>query len=361
MVPMMYGHPSHRFPGRIAVAVLSLDLATALTAPAQLTPDGVFRARDGRPKNLPGWKLDAAIASRVLAKLRARKTPIVVDYEHQTLNADINGQPAPAAGWIDPQTIEYRAGLGLTAPIEWTAKARAMIEAGEYRYLSPVLSYDPRTGEVLDLLHVALTNFPGLDGMAPVAALSGRFDLDPLPEDLPVNREELIKLLGLEATASDEQIQTGLAALKAKAEAADAKDAEIAALKARGPGKPDPAKYVPVETFEAFKAEFAALKCAQAAAEVDGLVARGIADGKLLPAQASWARELGMSNLAALKSYLDKTPAIAALKGMQSGGKPPEGGDGNEAALDDVQLAVCRQMGVDPAEYRKTLAAQAAA
>lgn len=352
----MYGYPSHPLPGRLAVAVLALDLAST-GAVVQLTPDGVFRARDGRPRNLPGWRIDAAIAERVLAKLKARKTPIVIDYEHQTLHAENNGQPAPAAGWIDPQSMNYQPGTGLTGTVEWTPRARGMIDAGEYKFLSPVLPYDTTTGEVLDLIQVALTNYPGVDGMAAVAQLSGRFDLDPPKpeEETPVDRTALIALLGLKAEATDVEINNAITALKATAADATVKDQEIAALKAQSP---DPAKYVPVETFESLKTEVATLKGAQVASEVDTLVTAGLAAGKLLPAQESWARELGAKDVAALTSYLAQTPAIAALKGTQTNGKKPEGTDDGEP-LDETALAVCKQMGVNPDDYRKTLAAAA--
>jgi phage I-like protein len=53
-----------------------------------------------------------------------------------------------------------------------------MIAGKEYRYLSPVFSYDKQTGEVLELHHVGLTNFPALDGMSALPALAAaRFNL----------------------------------------------------------------------------------------------------------------------------------------------------------------------------------------
>ena len=46
-----------------------------------------------------------------------------------------------------------------------TDAARAFIQADEYRYISPVFSFDPETGAVLELKSAALTNYPALDGM----------------------------------------------------------------------------------------------------------------------------------------------------------------------------------------------------
>lgn len=346
---------------RPAVAVLALEIEAG-AAVVQLTPDGVFRARDGRPRALPGWRVTAELAERIVARLRGRKTRVVVDYEHQTLHAENNGQPAPAAGWIDPAQVRYEPGTGLVAPVEWTARAKAMIDAGEYKYLSPVLPYDPKTGDVLDLLQVALTNFPALDGMAPVSALSAHFDLDPPSNGgSTVDKTQLAKLLGLADDATEEQITTAITALKAAADehaaALKAKDEELAALKTKvDTGKPDPGKFVSIDAFEAVKTELAALKSTQTDSEVDALVKQGMADGKLLAAQEEWARSLGKADIAALRAYLEKTPAIAALKGTQTGGKKPVDENG-DVQLDDAQLAVCKQLGLDPKEYAKSIAA----
>ncbi|WP_258237666.1 phage protease [Pseudomonas sp. Q2-TVG4-2] len=57
-----------------------------------------------------------------------------------------------------------------------------MIAGKEYRYLSPVFSYDKRTGEVLELHHVGLTNFPALDGMNSLPTLAAaRFNVASTP------------------------------------------------------------------------------------------------------------------------------------------------------------------------------------
>ena len=84
-----------------------------------------------------------------------------------------------------PPSLWYQTGMsGLTD------RAAAMIEAGEYRYLSPVFRYDSETGEVLELLHVALTNTPALDGMDPVRLLAAASRLYPTREDSQAMNEE---------------------------------------------------------------------------------------------------------------------------------------------------------------------------
>ena len=141
----------------------------------QLFPAGEFRTQDGRPKDAAGWVLNAAIASRLIAAFNAKKNPMVVDYEHQTVASKKNGKPAPAAGWV--HGLEWREGKGLFAVgVKWTDAARASIQADEYRYISPVFQYDGKSGEVVSLINAALTNSPALDGMDSAVAL--RYQLE---------------------------------------------------------------------------------------------------------------------------------------------------------------------------------------
>src|SRR5690606_38784816 len=87
------------------------------------------------------WFLTAELAAAIVSQVASVATPLVIDYEHQTLRTVNNGQPAPAAGWFSK--VEWRDGDGLYAVgVEWTDKAAAMIAAGEYKYISPVFFYD---------------------------------------------------------------------------------------------------------------------------------------------------------------------------------------------------------------------------
>lgn len=334
---------------RPAVAVLSLQLTAGDFT--QLTPDGVFRSRDGRPRGLPGWRVDPPIAERLLAKLKGRATQMVVDYEHQTLLSEVNGQPAPAAGWIDPAQIEYRPGSGLWAPVRWTQRAKAMIDAGEYAYLSPVLPFDAATGEVTDVAHVALVNYPGLDGMAPVAALSARYRLD--PEDPEMDKTKLIALLGLTPETPDDEILAAVAALKARADQAAGLETELATLKAET-GR-DATRWVPRAVYDEAKAALAALKATASDEELDRLIDSGLSAGKIPgKATAEWLRQQGP---AALKLYLAEAPEIAVLKGAtQTGGKPPAG-TADPAALSPEEQAVLKAAGLSEAAFRKAKAA----
>jgi len=363
---------------RTAVGVATLSFEVTLTdagevAPLQLLPAGSFRARDGRPTECAAWICTAEVAQRLIAQANADARRIVIDYEHQTLNAEKNGQPAPAAGFF--KQMDWREGNGLFAiDTDWTDRARQMIGAREYIYLSPVFTYDRHTGEVLQILHAALTNFPALDGMSEVALRAAAHFQLPLDEEntMPQWLIDLLKKLGLN-DHTEAGATAGLTALKALADSAQAKDteiaalntkvatiagkdAEIAALKSSG-GHVDPAMYVPIEAMAAVQQQVAALSAQVQGRDVDELVAGALSTGKLLPAQESWAKELGAKDIASLRAFLDKAQPIAALKGMQTEGKTPSGQPRTE--LSEGELAVCRSMGIDPEAYKKSLAEQA--
>lgn len=282
-----------------AIAACTFEIRVTESA-IQLLPAGSFKARDGRPKEVAAWCIDGAIAARLIAQVAARSTDVVVDYEHQTISSVENGQPAPAAGWF--HALEWREGVGLFATgVRWTDRAKAMINAGEYRYLSPVFSYDPKTGDVLDLHHVGLTNYPALDGMAALPALAAaRFGL-------PSGKDQ------------------GNAQIEAVS------DSEIVSL----------------------KQEVAALRAAQSATAVEQLVQSGLTAGRLLPAQEHWARELGHSSLAALKGYLEKTPVIPTLARCQAHERQDTPTNVDE--LPPEALAACRGLGISPEDYLATL------
>lgn len=326
------------------LAVLTAQLVTTGNS-IQLLPAGEFRAKDGRPGPGKSWKLDSAIAAQVIASAAARANDFVIDYEHQTLHTETNGQPAPAAGWFDG--LEWREGQGLYATgVRWTPRAQQMIGDQEYRYLSSVFSYD-QSGRVLQLMHAGLTNNPALDGLDPVAALRFAHQTT-TPEESPMDRKELLALLGLPDTASDEQIKAGMTALKAKADSAAGLQAEVASLKT---ANPDPSKFVSIDVMNQLRNDVAALTARVVGDEADSLIKGALADGRLLPAQEPWAKDLAKTNLAALKQYIETAQPIAALRGQQTDGKQPP--TDKPGQLSDVELAICRNLGVSQEAYTK--------
>lgn len=339
------------------IAFLAATVALAANAgQVQVFPAGPFVAIDGRPGNGLSWIGDAAAAQRVIDQFNARKNPLVIDYEHQTFLAKDNGQPAPAAGWID--SLEWRDGVGLFAAVRWTDRAKAMIESGEYKYFSPGLEYDKATGAIQALHPSALTNHPGIDGMQELLSAITHFNSEHEEISMKTLLAAVLTALNMRADVAEADAVTAFAALKAKADGADAQATEIATLKAaQSTAKPDPAKYVEVTAFEQVKTELATLKAADTARTVEELIKPALEDGRLIPAQEKWARELGASNVAQLKTYLDSAAPIAALKSSQTLGKPPVDANG-KTVLTETQIALCKQIGVSEEAYAKQLASE---
>lgn len=361
----MTTHSLHTQP-RINVAVCALSVQTTGDK-TRLMPAGTFHAPRGAAEGTGPWHLTAEQAQAIIRLAAARSTDIAIDYEHQTLYAETNGKPAPAAGWVDPRSLEWRAD-GLYGAIAWTAAARAAIDANEYRYLSPVFPYDAN-GAPLDLLHLALTNTPAIDeGAAELAAARLSVTHDPHSETDTVKRDHLIATLGLATAATDEQIDTALAALKASAAEADAfrqalgakddaKPADaVAALKAStATTAPDMSQYVPRTVYDEQGMQLAALKASSHTAELDALIKEGLDDGRIPgKATADWLRAQGV---AACKAHLEGAPSIAALKATQTAGKPPES-EAEKGQLSESELAVCKATGLTPEQYRAANPAQ---
>ncbi|MBS0212316.1 MAG: phage protease [Proteobacteria bacterium] len=376
-------HPAHRTanPCQPHVAACAAAVATVAIAPCffqvaaadagadvariwvQLTPAGDFSPRDGRELPVAHWHIDARTAAATIAAFRAGKTPPVIDYEHQTLLAESNGQPAPAAGRL--VDMQWREGHGLFGQIELTARARQYIADGEYSYFSPVFTFDAATGDVLAIVMGALTNHPALDGMQPLvlrAAATARFAhreeshaMKPLLLAVcaalsldPETTTEEAAIAALRAHAAADP----LAALRAELGVAATADAAVcvaacAALKAAG--APDPAKFIGIEAFNTVKDQLAALTARIDGDKVDEIVKAALADGRLLAPQESWARELGKKDFASLKAYVDSAQPIAALRKTQTDGKPPV--DGDDTGLSADELAICKRMSLDPKDF----------
>lgn len=242
-------------PSAIAVAILNarpttlgLAVLDAVLGPSddgwhQLLPVGPFKARDGRPFDVPGghWQLDKTIATTLINRAKTLGQDILIDYDHQTLKVDQNGQPAPAAGWYNGDEIEWREGEGLFIKPRWTERAAALVAAKEYRFLSAVFPYDAQ-GRPLELRMTAITNDPGVVGMQALAALSAQ-PIQPgqpatLTKENSMNEllKKLLAKLGIELTGdpTDEQLQkalTELDSLQASAKKAPELEAALSAEK----------------------------------------------------------------------------------------------------------------------------------
>ena len=348
------------------VAALSLEIVSNSATPAGyflVFPEGETRSGDGsgRPHECDSWKLNASNGHLLAATLNARPTDMVIDYEHQTLNKEKNGQPAPAAGWLAAGQFEYIEGVGLcNKSPSWTPKGTKSIAEREYRYKSPVIAYDT-DGNVTNVMNVAITNQPGLLTLDELTALSAKFNNQS-------NRKQdnsmkpllayIVAALGLADTTTEDEALTALTAqvddfktkaTDAKVEIDDAKP--LAALSAvfTNTSAPDPAKYVPIEVVTALNAQITTLQGNQVDPNA-ALLTAALSDGRLLPAQEAWAKDYAKQDPEGFKTYLDNAPVIAALNAKQTAGKPePVSGD-KITALSSEQKEVATAMGLSEAD-----------
>ena len=340
-----------------------------------IAPAGRFRAGDGRPeKPAAGWVI--ADPAALVGRLNARSAQVCVDYEHASLSAGKTGIAAPAAGWVS--AWRWDDGSGLYAQISWCARAQGLIDADEYRYLSPVLIYDESSGDVLSVYNIALTNNPALDQLpavqAALAALSATIQTQEVPgmEEL---LEQLRWMLNLPVGATTDDIVAQLQkiidqikATKPAALAADgatlagglgallsAQTVQIAELSAKSVA---PAGMAPLSALLELQQQVAALTAAQAVDSLKVRVHAALSDGRLLPSMQAWA-DAQLSGTAeqraALSAYLDAAVPLPALAGSQTAALAAAGGTGGAggqvAALTADEIAVCAALGIDHAAY----------
>ncbi|MCX8501733.1 MAG: hypothetical protein ORO03_08600 [Alphaproteobacteria bacterium] len=180
----------------ISLGSYLLDTAKLVAAAAtgeslqsfRVFPAGEFRASDGRPHGIAAWVCDQTDAELIIAAFDAKTDDLMVDYDHGWYRALVSKSvdtKVIAAGWI--KSLEWRSGAadaggGLWANAEFTPVAAAHIAAQEYRYISPVFTFDPVTGHVTGLMPCALVNSPAIDGLTDLAAAASSFPLPPNPQ-----------------------------------------------------------------------------------------------------------------------------------------------------------------------------------
>lgn len=317
----------------------------------QLFPFGRFYPADGRAEGVGGWYVDDSNGYALAESINQLGIDLMIDYEHQTLYLEKNGQGNPAAGWI--KQVEYRPNEGLFATVAWTDKAASQIKAGEYRYISPLFIPDS-DGRVMQVLNAALTNRPALHNLAEVFALSHTFNqqkqgqpmlklLQQLFDAPNASEAEMIeKLTALSAAKGDSKV-----ALSAVYDELKTQTAQAVALSAQV-ANPDPTKFVALSQMQAVQTELNTLKAQQAKEKADTLITQALSDGRLLPAQKEWAENLAQTNLVALSDYLATvTPNAALSGGMQAKDAPTD----NVVALSAEELAAAKMLGMSEAEF----------
>lgn len=313
-------------------AAVALALAAEGGAPEwiQLMPAGpALNGRDGR-----SWTMrdPAALVART-------STPFALDYEHAQDKLAVNGQEAPASGWVE--ALEIRAGQ-VWGRVSWTPRAAAAIASREYRFISPAFTYRPDNSEVVEIIGGSLVNRPNFT----MAALNSR-------ESSML--KDLLLALGLSETADIAAALNAIHTLKG--------DVAKALNSANSPSLD---KFVPRSDYDvalnrAVTAETALATNAKSArdAKVAATIETALKAGKIAPASkdyhlAACSTDEGLSQF---EKFISAAPSLFTEIG---GGKPADGA-GGKAALNAEQRAVAVSLGISAEDYSKHLAAQAAA
>lgn len=254
----------------------SVEIASSIDADGrqwvQLLTLGTVKTRDGRgPYTVT--QPDEIIA----ASFRSVPDKLPVDYDHAIDVAVPKGLPAPAAGWVSQ--LEARPD-GIWGQVEWTPNAVRQITEKEYRFLSPVIQHTSDGNKVISIIRVALTNNPNLLLKSLNAAEEGH------SMDQEQFMRELRAALGLPEDANEAAI--------------------IAAAKTtKSTNSADPARFVPIETFQQTVAELHKLRSGISLESAEREVDIIIREGRLMPFMRDWAISLCQSNSAAFEDFLE--------------------------------------------------------
>ena len=358
----------------LLAAACSFALEATTSDYLVLIPEGVFKGIDGRPYDAPHWSLTPERGEQIVAALNQRSIDMVIDYEHATLKAHESGEPAPAAGWLKSVGFEYIKGVGVcSTQFEWTDKAASHIGSKEYKYLSPVFLYTP-TGDVVQLLHVALTNTPALDQLpeAKLAAAAQELFSQDLPQqDSEMNEELLERLrwmlnLPISATAEDiiaelnkltAQIQekTGVTVAANSQNLYDALNAiDQLKLAANSQVTVDPTQYVPMAVYQEAVQKAGHAEAAAKTKEMDDLITAACSDGRLTgEATINWYKEQAKTNPDFVKAQIEALPKIAALNQQQTSQLNLAANHQQTPVVDEVQAEVFGLLGVSKEDAEK--------
>ncbi|KZK66711.1 hypothetical protein A1L58_04670 [Shewanella baltica] len=350
----------------------------------QALPDGHFAAVDGRPDDVAGgkWLMDSVAFTALQANTPHKSGDLVIDYEHQTLNKEKNGQPAPAAGWFNIDDVQYRQGQGLFIKPRFTDNAITYLTAKEYKYFSLVFGYDTSTGRPQFIHSAALTNRPGVDGMLPLAQLSALAltqlsanESNPTqPEGLHVNPllKKLLAALGIEmaegAQLTEEQQAEAMKRLDDLVKAAGSVDGlkeDMAALSAKvttqtnvPAGQVDLTQYVPVATVNAMRDQLVALSAQNGQLTIEQAVKQALDEGSVLACEKDYLEQLGkQQGFAALSAHLAGRKPISALTTTQTTTVDKPTDKSKVAALTADEIKMADSWGMSHADFAKAIAA----
>lgn len=316
---------------RTTSTALCFELSADVPEWVEVLPPGpTVTGRDGRT-----WSYDPA---QVLAATKAHTAgaDLPFDYVHATELKAPQGEDAPASGWAREYRINERGAI--EARVEWTAKARNAIAQREYRYISPVFTYDD-AGRIHRFSSFGLVNKPNLL----TKALNAE---QPTTENIPMLAAAIRAALGLPETATEDEAVAAIKALK------EAKETALNSEKA-----PSLQLYVPRGDYNALEQRARNAEQQLKQREEDELktainteIDAALKAGKITPATKAYhlaaCQEEG--GLERFREFVKAAPSVTATV-------VPEGkvDEQNKTALNAEQQQAARMFGMTDAQYLK--------
>lgn len=338
---------------------------TGATSEIQLVPIGDWNGKavsdgPGKTKYISFSVTESDIAQMVnnFAKLGR---DLVVDYEHQTLS----GEEAPAAGWI--KQLVDKGKDGLWAMVEWTDRAKQYLSSREYRYLSPVFTLngvDRKSGlkSGAMLLNAALTNDPFFSELKPIVSkttqgVEQKTSFTFLSQEIPMNKliARLREIYNLAAEATEDDIIAKVDGMHASAAPAISAKTEIFAalgLSATATVEEAKARIVAAkqgsENVQTLQTRIASMEADRLNERAEAIVAKGVNDGKILPASKEHMMSWAKKDLTGFEAYIAKAAVIGPITPIGD-----VSGDTRATGVTDVDLLVAKNLGVSADALKK--------
>lgn len=286
---------------KVALNTLEISPGTGLVPEwVKLLPAGPVIGRDGR-----SW--DNSKPTGIVLNFQKLGRDLPVDIEHSSELKAPQGEPAPAVGWIRELMVENGEIWGRA---EWNSEGKTLVGERAYRYLSPVIIYEPSSGKIAGVVSVGLTNQPNL--MLP--ALNQQQGGDAPKEEAMLKK--ILAALALADTATEEEAMAKIKELKG--------EVSKAANRAENPSLE---KFVPRGDYDAAlgratnaEGQLAAIKTEQLETAVNSAIDQALKEGKITPATADYHRaqcrqEGGLERFTA---YCTAAPVIGGDSGLGS-------------------------------------------
>lgn len=154
-----------KYPGSVALSSDPFVLGEDTQKPTAPSEFRIFKA-GLNTSDRGNFVFDKLAAELVMAAFAKKDQTLTIDYEHMAAQDPPVIAPAAASSWVP----EVRNGELWATNVNWTVRARGLIEAREYTRFSPLFYSDPKSKRITKVINCALTNVEALDGIDTLVA-----------------------------------------------------------------------------------------------------------------------------------------------------------------------------------------------